>query len=103
MTRRRSALAERRQRDRPVPQHVTGAAASDEHPAVRRAQAAADLLGCGYLGSTYAACFAELGYEVLGLDIDEAKIAKLSAGDNPIHEPGLDELLKHKEAELLEV
>ncbi|GAA1335572.1 UDP-glucose dehydrogenase family protein [Actinocatenispora thailandica] len=52
-------------------------------------------LGCGYLGSTYAACFAELGYEVLGVDIDEAKIAKLSAGENPIHEPGLDELLKH--------
>ncbi|HEY3505795.1 MAG TPA: UDP-glucose/GDP-mannose dehydrogenase family protein [Actinocatenispora sp.] len=51
-------------------------------------------LGTGYLGSTYAACFAELGYEVLGMDVDEAKIAKLAAGENPIHEPGLDELLK---------
>jgi len=51
-------------------------------------------LGCGYLGSTYAACFAELGYEVLGVDVDEAKVAKLAAGESPIHEPGLDEILK---------
>jgi len=52
-------------------------------------------LGCGYLGSTYAACFAELGYEVLGMDVDAERVAKLAAGQNPIHEPGLDELLKH--------
>ena len=51
-------------------------------------------LGTGYLGSTYAICFAELGYEVLGVDVDAEKIAKLSAGENPIHEPGLDELLR---------
>jgi UDPglucose 6-dehydrogenase len=36
---------------------------------------------------------AELGYEVLGVDVDEAKIAKLSGGQVPFHEPGLDELL----------
>ena len=51
-------------------------------------------LGTGYLGATYAICFAELGYEVLGFDVDEAKIAKLAAGEVPIHEPGLDELLR---------
>ncbi|MEV8505243.1 UDP-glucose/GDP-mannose dehydrogenase family protein [Actinoplanes sp. NPDC051475] len=51
-------------------------------------------LGTGYLGATYAICFAELGYEVLGFDVDEAKIAKLSAGQVPFHEPGLDELLR---------
>ena len=51
-------------------------------------------LGTGYLGATYAICFAELGYEVLGVDVDEAKIASLSAGDVPFHEPGLDELLR---------
>jgi UDPglucose 6-dehydrogenase len=51
-------------------------------------------LGTGYLGATYAICFAELGYEVLGFDIDEAKIAKLAAGQVPFHEPGLDELLR---------
>jgi UDPglucose 6-dehydrogenase len=50
-------------------------------------------LGCGYLGSTYAGCFAELGYEVLGVDVDEAKVAKLAAGQTPIHEPGLDEII----------
>ncbi|MCA2215613.1 UDP-glucose dehydrogenase family protein [Jidongwangia harbinensis] len=51
-------------------------------------------LGTGYLGATYAICFAELGYEVLGFDIDEAKIAKLAGGQVPFHEPGLDELLR---------
>jgi len=51
-------------------------------------------IGTGYLGATYAICFAELGYEVLGVDVDEAKIAKLAAGEVPIHEPGLDELLR---------
>ncbi|MFI5492771.1 UDP-glucose dehydrogenase family protein [Actinoplanes sp. NPDC051859] len=51
-------------------------------------------LGTGYLGATYAICFAELGYEVLGFDVDEAKIAKLGAGQVPFHEPGLDELLR---------
>ncbi|GAA4680479.1 UDP-glucose dehydrogenase family protein [Phytohabitans rumicis] len=51
-------------------------------------------LGTGYLGATYAICFAELGYEVIGFDVDEAKIAKLSGGAVPFHEPGLDELLR---------
>ncbi len=51
-------------------------------------------VGTGYLGATYAICFAELGYEVLGFDVDEAKIAKLAAGQVPIHEPGLDEFLR---------
>ena len=51
-------------------------------------------LGTGYLGATYAICFAELGYEVLGFDVDAAKIAKLAAGEVPFHEPGLDELLR---------
>ena len=51
-------------------------------------------LGTGYLGATYAICFAELGYEVLGLDIDAPRIAKLAAGEVPFHEPGLDDLLR---------
>jgi UDPglucose 6-dehydrogenase len=51
-------------------------------------------LGTGYLGATYAICFAEMGYEVLGCDIDEAKISKLAGGEVPFHEPGLDELLR---------
>ncbi len=51
-------------------------------------------LGTGYLGATYAICFAELGYDVLGFDIDAPKIAKLAAGEVPFHEPGLDEFLR---------
>src|SRR3712207_4019067 len=51
-------------------------------------------LGTGYLGATYAICFAELGYEVIGFDVDEPKIASLAAGAVPFHEPGLDELLR---------
>ncbi|MBT8224460.1 MAG: UDP-glucose/GDP-mannose dehydrogenase family protein [Dactylosporangium sp.] len=51
-------------------------------------------VGTGYLGATYAICFAELGYEVVGFDVDEPKVAKLAAGQVPFHEPGLDELLR---------
>jgi UDPglucose 6-dehydrogenase len=51
------------------------------------------VLGTGYLGATHAVCMAELGYEVVGVDVDEAKIAKLRDGQVPFHEPGLDELL----------
>ncbi|THV31955.1 UDP-glucose dehydrogenase family protein [Glycomyces paridis] len=51
-------------------------------------------LGCGYLGATYAICFAELGYEVIGYDVDAAKIEAFASGVLPIHEPGLPELLK---------
>ncbi len=51
-------------------------------------------IGTGYLGSTYAICFAELGYDVLGVDVDIDKITMLNAGEVPIHEPGLDDLLR---------
>ncbi|GID92830.1 UDP-glucose 6-dehydrogenase [Amorphoplanes digitatis] len=51
-------------------------------------------LGTGYLGATYAVCFAELGYEVLGFDVDAAKIATLAGGVVPFFEPGLDEMLQ---------
>src|SRR4051794_9518739 len=52
------------------------------------------VIGTGYLGATHAVCMAELGFEVIGLDVDEAKVAKLSAGEVPFFEPGLDELLR---------
>ncbi|MFD3452956.1 UDP-glucose dehydrogenase family protein [Streptomyces sp. NPDC058691] len=51
------------------------------------------VIGTGYLGATHAAAMAELGFEVLGLDIDPAKIETLSAGKVPMYEPGLEELL----------
>src|SRR4051795_8455718 len=52
------------------------------------------VLGTGYLGTTHAACMADLGFEVLGLDIDAAKVARLQAGDLPIYEPGLQDVLR---------
>src|SRR3954470_12211262 len=52
------------------------------------------VLGTGYLGATHAVCMAELGYDVLGMDVDEAKIAKLNAGEVPFFEPGLEPLLR---------
>jgi UDPglucose 6-dehydrogenase len=51
------------------------------------------VLGTGYLGATHAACMAEVGHEVLGVDIDPAKLAKLEAGEVPFFEPGLGEVL----------
>jgi len=52
------------------------------------------VFGTGYLGATHAACMAELGHNVLGVDIDEGKLAKLAAGELPFYEPGLPELLR---------
>lgn len=52
------------------------------------------VIGTGYLGATHAACMAELGFEVLGVDTDEKKINELSLGELPFHEPKLPELLK---------
>jgi UDPglucose 6-dehydrogenase len=51
------------------------------------------VIGTGYLGATHAACMAELGYEVIGLDVDPAKVATLTGGTVPFYEPGLDEVL----------
>lgn len=52
------------------------------------------VFGTGYLGATHAAGMAELGHEVLGVDIDPGKIAKLASGDIPFYEPGLRKLLR---------
>ncbi|QNQ91149.1 nucleotide sugar dehydrogenase [Corynebacterium poyangense] len=52
------------------------------------------VLGLGYLGTTHAVCMAALGHEVVGIDIDSARVAALSQGQLPFHEPGLPELLK---------
>ncbi|WJY90599.1 UDP-glucose 6-dehydrogenase TuaD [Corynebacterium confusum] len=52
------------------------------------------VIGTGYLGATHAACMAELGHEVLGVDVDQAKIDSLAAGKVPFYEPGLPEVLE---------
>ncbi len=52
------------------------------------------VFGTGYLGATHAACMAELGHDVLGVDVDAGKLAKLASGEVPFYEPGLEEVLK---------
>jgi UDPglucose 6-dehydrogenase len=52
------------------------------------------VIGTGYLGATHAACMAELGFEVIGVDVDQTKIDTLQAGRVPFFEPGLDEVLE---------
>ncbi|WP_007519628.1 MULTISPECIES: UDP-glucose dehydrogenase family protein [Pseudofrankia] len=52
------------------------------------------VLGTGYLGATHAVCMAELGFTVIGYDVDAAKVARLSIGEVPFFEPGLEELLR---------
>ncbi|MBT1193552.1 UDP-glucose dehydrogenase family protein [Rhodococcoides kroppenstedtii] len=51
------------------------------------------VIGTGYLGATHAACMADLGHDVLGVDVDPSKLAKLEAGEVPFWEPGLPEVL----------
>ncbi|SFG17808.1 UDPglucose 6-dehydrogenase [Halopelagius inordinatus] len=52
------------------------------------------IIGSGYVGTTIAACFAEVGHDVVNVDIDEDIVASVNDGDAPIHEPGLDELVE---------
>lgn len=52
------------------------------------------VIGTGYLGATHAAAMAELGFEVLGLDVVPEKIEMLGRGEVPMYEPGLEELLR---------
>jgi len=52
------------------------------------------VIGTGYLGATHAACMSHLGYEVVGIDVDPAKIESLASGVIPFYEPGLQELLQ---------
>jgi UDPglucose 6-dehydrogenase len=51
------------------------------------------VIGTGYLGAVHAACMAQLGHTVVGIDVDEEKVSALAAGHAPFYEPGLDDLL----------
>ena len=51
------------------------------------------MIGTGYVGLVTGTCFAEVGNDVLCLDVDARKIAVLNAGGVPIHEPGLDAMI----------
>jgi len=52
------------------------------------------VFGCGYLGAVHAAAMAELGHDVIGIDVDADKVRALTRGVAPFHEPGLTELLE---------
>ena len=52
------------------------------------------VIGAGYLGAVHATCLAELGFEVLGMDIDPVLVATLNQGQAPFCEPGLDPMLR---------
>ena len=57
------------------------------------------MIGSGYVGLVSGACFADFGHEVVCVDKDERKIAMLHAGDMPIYEPGLAELVARNVAQ----
>ena len=52
------------------------------------------VIGSGYVGLVTGACFAEFGVDVTCVDVDPAKVARLTEGECPIYEPGLQELIK---------
>ncbi|MDQ1679534.1 MAG: UDPglucose 6-dehydrogenase, partial [Frankiaceae bacterium] len=54
------------------------------------------VIGTGYLGATHAVSMAALGYDVLGMDVDSDKVRRLSAGEVPFFEPGLEPLLREQ-------
>ena len=58
------------------------------------------VIGVGYVGLVTAACFADLGYRVVCRDIDAAKVALLESGTVPLHEPGLDDLVRRNRSRL---
>lgn len=52
------------------------------------------VIGTGYLGLTHAVCMADLGHDVIGLDVDADKVARVSRGEVPFFEPGLEPMLR---------
>jgi len=59
------------------------------------------IVGSGYVGTTIAACFADLGHEVMNVDVDDAVVTALNDGEAPVSEPGLDDRLARYAGETL--
>lgn len=51
------------------------------------------VIGCGYLGAVHAACMADLGHQVVGIDVDQTKVDALNAGHAPFFEPEMPQML----------
>ena len=51
------------------------------------------IFGLGYVGSTAAGCLAKQGHTIVGVDVTPSKVDAINAGQSPVHEPGLDELI----------
>jgi len=83
-----------------VPDNLPPMSAPETHapatPANGDSRLRITVLGTGYLGATHAVCMAALGFEVLGMDVDKAKVDALNDGIVPFYEPGLDELLREQ-------
>ena len=58
------------------------------------------VIGCGYLGAVHAAGMAQLGHEVVGIDVDQAKVDLLNSGRAPFYEPGFEALLADNQERL---
>lgn len=52
------------------------------------------VIGCGYLGAVHAAAMAQLGHDVVGVELDETRLAMLKLGTAPFYEPGLQQMLR---------
>lgn len=52
------------------------------------------VVGTGYLGAVHAACMANFGFDVIGVDVDDIKVKQLSSGEPPFYEPGLPDVLE---------
>jgi UDPglucose 6-dehydrogenase/GDP-mannose 6-dehydrogenase len=52
------------------------------------------IVGAGYVGLVSGTCFAEIGHDCVCVDVDPEKVDRINRGDAPIHERGLDEMLR---------
>ena len=67
---------------------------TDTGPRGARQSVAVTVIGAGYLGLTHAVCLADLGHQVLAVDVDARKIERAARGEAPFFEPGLEALLR---------